>query len=723
MYSRSEIALMPTGIERPAMTRRTRKITLSKIMAPAVVVALALPAGTAFAAQPHVVHTPAVKTDGSGAYLVGSGMYDITGAAAETGMFGYAASQEVDGLHMRLYSRAFVVADQKSGKRVAMVTTDMGAMFPSITSAVVAKLQQKFGDKYTSQNVLIAATHTHVGNSGMSGDRLYQVAGADSTSAGYDKKNFDTVVNGIVESISRAHTSLAPGTVQRSEGELKGATRNRSLPAHRANKNPGSEVDSSMTQLEFRRSNGQAVGVLNWFAIHPTSFSRKFTKLSGDNKGYASYMFEKQMGGDPNKAGSFVAAFANSAVGDVVPAQGNAHSAPGYGGSSDEYHNTHVAGEAQLGKARQLWAAQGHAQGGPVDFRSRHIDLRNYIVYAKYAGGKSVQLCKAARGFSFASGGENGPSKIPGMYEGMTRDSFSISDKIKKVDTSALGGLTRLAFAGISALHQDKCHAEKPILLPTGAWKMVSSVVQVQLVRVGNTAVLALPVEPTTVASRRLQERVAAELAGTGVNRVVIAGVANGYNGYLATREEYAAQHYEGASTEFGPFEFAAFEQEAAGLASAMKKGAAVSDAASPAGSFTAKTPARPGVLFDSKPAGQQFGQVLEQPSQSYSAGQVASAVFRAGHPKNDYRTMGSFLQVQRQEGGQWKTVRTDRDWDTTYAWKREGVAFSRATVQWRIPKGTPAGTYRLVQTGDWKNARGGKVSPYVGMSRSFTVR
>lgn len=35
-------------------------------------------------------------------YLVGAGLYDITGAVAETGAFGYAANQTMTGLHARL---------------------------------------------------------------------------------------------------------------------------------------------------------------------------------------------------------------------------------------------------------------------------------------------------------------------------------------------------------------------------------------------------------------------------------------------------------------------------------------------------------------------------------------------------------------------------------------------------------------------------------------------
>ena len=67
-------------------------------------------------------------------YLVGTGKADITGAAAETGMFGYASGQVVEGINDRLYSHAFIIGDQDktSGKRIVYVSADMGAMFTAV---------------------------------------------------------------------------------------------------------------------------------------------------------------------------------------------------------------------------------------------------------------------------------------------------------------------------------------------------------------------------------------------------------------------------------------------------------------------------------------------------------------------------------------------------------------------------------------------------------------
>ena len=55
-----------------------------------------------------------------GAYVAGRGMADITGEAAECGMLGYGKRDQIsDGIHQRLWARAFVLADAGSAGRAA----------------------------------------------------------------------------------------------------------------------------------------------------------------------------------------------------------------------------------------------------------------------------------------------------------------------------------------------------------------------------------------------------------------------------------------------------------------------------------------------------------------------------------------------------------------------------------------------------------------------------
>src|SRR5216684_256644 len=111
-------------------------------------------------------------------YLVGTGVYDITGPAAEIVMMGYAVpKQKTSGIHIRLRSRAFVVGD--AHKRVVFVSADLCMLFQMVKVEVSEKLaaDPDLSRFYNEQNVLLSATHTHSGPSGYSGYFLYDVTG------------------------------------------------------------------------------------------------------------------------------------------------------------------------------------------------------------------------------------------------------------------------------------------------------------------------------------------------------------------------------------------------------------------------------------------------------------------------------------------------------------------------------------------------------------------
>ena len=217
----------------------------------------------------------AAQCAGSTTFLVGSGVYDITGPAAELGMMGYAMlDQKTAGIHQRLRSRAFVVASPCNGRRAVFVSADLGMVFQAVREKVVARLRQSFGTLYGDDNVLISATHTHSGPGGYSHYALYNL-----TILGFDKQNLDLIVDGIYQSIARAHATAAPGTITVAEGDLYGASVNRSPEAYLHN--PAAEraryagdTDTRMTLLRLQRLDGTEVGTINWFAVHPTSNRR-----------------------------------------------------------------------------------------------------------------------------------------------------------------------------------------------------------------------------------------------------------------------------------------------------------------------------------------------------------------------------------------------------------------------------------------------------------------
>lgn len=59
-------------------------------------------------------------------YLIGIGIYDVTGPAAELGMMGMASiEQKTEVIHSRLFARAFIVCDQTTKKWVVISSADI----------------------------------------------------------------------------------------------------------------------------------------------------------------------------------------------------------------------------------------------------------------------------------------------------------------------------------------------------------------------------------------------------------------------------------------------------------------------------------------------------------------------------------------------------------------------------------------------------------------------
>lgn len=657
-------------------------------------------------------------------YLIGSGIYDITGPAGEIVMQGFAvSSQTTAGIHTRLRSRAFVIGD--GAKRVVFVSADLGMLFQMVKVKVCEKIADDpiLSQFYNEQNVLLSATHTHNGPGGFSGYFLYDV-----TVQGFVWQNFDAIVNGIYQSIKLAHNNVQPGRILINQGTIEGCGGNRAELAY--NNNPAAEraqyssnTDKTMTLLKFVALNGEEIGELNWYAVHPDSIGPDNHLISADNKGWASYLFEKDKGTNYQASKTFVAAFAQTNAGDVTPNIGYGQ-APKYVNFAQN-PGLRNAVLKQYNKAKELYNSATQELSGSVDFRHEWVDMRTL-----YVESANATTCAAGMGASFSAGSPyDNPSPSPLFPNGTTVNSLNWNDNAAEtVLSSLLGGVFAFAWPATNAPAYKKCQAEKPVLIPTGIAHlningptMTPQIIPLQVLKIGSLAIAAVPTEVTTMAGRRIKKTLIAGLGSAGVNYSVVAALANTYTSYLATREEYAMQWYEGACTQFGPNELAAFQQEYSRLCNAIVDGTDVDPGPTPEDvtgqtvDFTAK------VVFDDVPLGKSFGSVYTQPKSSYTRGDTVSAVFWGGHPNNNLRTQDTFLVIEKLVNGAYVPVARDWDPETTYNWARNSIAYSRITITWDTT-GASAGTYRIRHKGNWKSGWTGKISAYEGVTNSFVL-
>ncbi|WP_263164558.1 neutral/alkaline ceramidase [Streptomyces sp. SCSIO ZS0520] len=640
-------------------------------------------------------------------YLIGRGVADATGEVAEVGMMGYGrADQQAEGLHTRLRARSFVVVDRSTGKRVLLCVVDSPMIFESVHQAVLRGLRERFGELYTQQNVMLSGTHTHAGPGGYSHHFLY-----NATTFGFHQKTFTAVTDGILESAERAHADLAPGELFLSHAELKGVSANRSRVAFDLNKDDikahfPDAVDTHSSLLRLARE-GRTVGAVNWFPVHGTSMSGDNRLISADNKGYAAYHWEREVeevdylaDADP----SFVAAFAQTNSGDMSP---NTDLRPPT--TPEDFAHTRQSGLRQYeAAAGQL--AQGRRLSGAVDARLVYINLSDVEVAPEFTGdGRAHRTSLPCIGASMAAGSlEDGPA-FPGFEEGENPFWDAVSDS--------------LIYTASPELKQAQ--APKDIFVPVGEvnkiYPWVQEQVPVQLVRIGGLYLIGIPGEVTIGAGYRLRTAVAA-IVGADLDDVLVAGYTNSYFHYVTTPEEYDSQQYEGGSTLFGRWQLAALTQTAAQLATALHEGKELPPGPGSPDLSGKQLVLQPGVVLDAPPLLKHFGDVHVQPRENYTAGEQVEVVFAGAHPGNDLHRGGSYLEVQRLEGGDWRTVADDGDWSTKFRWQRDGVAASKITVTWDIPEGTPAGRYRVRYHGEAKPLAG-TIESFTGTSALFQVR
>lgn len=538
---------------------------------------------------------------------------------------------------------------------------------------------------------------------------------------------------------------------------------------------PEGDTDKNMTLVKLTDKSGNLIGTVNWFAVHGTAMNNTNTLVSGDNKGYAEYALEKELNGPDSVPGMgpIVAAFASCNLGDVSPNTKGAMCLEGpnaglpcdaqtstcpddkgrmrnekciaFGPGKDMFESTKIIGDNQFQFAKKLLSQKGTAISGPIDYRFSWVEMKGRKV--TLADGTTTQLCTPAFGYSFAAGTTDGPGMFnfaqgeltPNPFWNLVRDVLSKPTKEEK-----------------------QCQHPKPILLNLGdvnvphAW--VSSTIPVQVLRIGNFFILATSSELTTMSGRRLRKSVYNQIRNNRLVPedqeiyVVIAGLANGYQDYIVTPEEYQAQRYEAGSTLFGPNSLPGLIQEFTRIVDDMIQGRPSTSDPAPADILDQMISLHPPPKLDMEPDSAKFGDVVPDtdvdPSKKYRAGKdVISVSFYGASPRHRIRDQESYLSVEKVtiptgipevSNPLIDVVALDGDWSTKFSWAVDNSAITNTTsaaefelqkavvsivkIDWEIPSGTGPGEYRVCYSGDAKTHLKGPLRPIRGCSSIFTI-
>ncbi|KAF1731167.1 Neutral ceramidase [Beauveria bassiana] len=707
-------------------------------------------------------------------YLLGVGKADITGPVVELNMMGYADTNQIgSGLRQRLYSRAFIVGDLDNPKdRFIYLVLDTQSGDTAVRFGILYGLQ-KLGpgySMYNHDNLAVTATHSHSGPGAWVNYLLPQI-----TSKGFDKQSYQAIVDGCLLSIQRAHESLAAGTLSVGKTKIFGANINRSLFSYHANPeeeraryNISTEDDGSVekdiTVLKFQReADGKNIGVLTWFPTHGTSMQANNTLITGDNKGLAADLFERQVRGGSGETDDFVAGFSQANMGDASPNVLGAYcedtgepcdfktsscsdGRPGFCrsrgplflkndyGASSCYEIARLQVEGAMSVYKELNEKTNNVRGVGVKAVHEFHDMAGYEFVL--TNGTAARTCPAALGYSFGGG----TSDEPGHFDLIQHGS-------NMTNSSPIWRVVRWLLKPPSQEQMD-CQHPKPIILDVGEvgrpYEWTPNIVDVQTFRVGQLLIVVSPGEATTMAGRRWKEAVAAQskeqmkedLAGQEPI-VVIGAPSNSYTHYITTEQEYNIQRYEGASTLYGAHTLSAYINRTLETLHYLK----ATHATPRAGRKVRRLPPDnslkavsfiTGVVYDRTWSG-PYGSISKDVGKTrFRRGETVTARFVGANPRNNLRLEQTYAAVERRtaeagsgsgSGAEWTTVRDDSDWALAFRWKRLSAlrGTSEVTLEWEVEEWAADGEYRLRYFGDAK-AFGGKITAFEGVSSTFYV-
>lgn len=495
-------------------------------------------------------------------------------------MMGYGMfHQYVEQKETSLFARAIVIST--GDRKVAWVNAEIWSITLAVKSAVMERVRDL---GFAEGAVMLTAQHTHSGPGGYSHYALYNMS-----IPGFVPEVFQTIVDGIVDAITRADQGMQPGTIQHASGEFpvdRDVAFNRSVAAYNRNhevilkveeKDANVALDRSMLLFRFDALDGKALATWNFFGVHTTSISNDNHHISSDNKGYAAVLMEQ---------GGAVAVFAQRKAGDVTP---NYIYDPKKkwtrGKYEDDFESARDNGRMQFEQAAELFARAAESEAMPVEIDSMltWMDFTQATVHPDFSHGEDgAKTGLACHGVAFARGTREGPGMpvflvilATALSRGLREwelfsnrwRSAGVAEKVRlKYDAQGakdilfeagerrilgIGNIALLplpgwadgALAAFKKFHGNGSLADK-------TW--TPHVLPLQLVILGNHAFAGVPGEVTTIAGQRIEKTILEILSARGVVEVVVTSYCNGYCGYVSTYEEYEVQLYEGGHTVFG---------------------------------------------------------------------------------------------------------------------------------------------------------------------------
>lgn len=519
-------------------------------------------------------------------WLVGASKMDITPFIEGIGLMGWGIwGNRVKEIHSKLYARAFFFQDISSGNTAVYICAEISFISLAIRQKVISVILENHAYlNLNEHNIMLTATHTHSCPGGFSHYSLYNI-----TIPGFSTQVFETYTNGIVAAIVDAYSNRTKSNIYFDKLVIPPDQKvafNRSLKAYNRNEDVANlskkdwniAIDRTMKMLRVDAINGRNIGNINWFSVHANTVHSDGHWISSDNKGYAASQMEEWL--DVKNEG-IVAAFAQSAAGDVSPNY-KKHKNENFhrGKYLNDFRNVINNGAIQFKYAKLLFekTLMTAKINNRIDSITEYIDLSCITSDQEFVKDTVAKTGLPVLGMSFLISTDDTKGLPKWMFKIFKKWSKIVYQKDIKSDRSIQGNklpfieLAKNTVMGKSNLAQInipewldptiKPFKKQAAIGAFSKYPMVPSIVPIQILVIGDIAMLGTPCEFTTIAGKRLIDTVKPILEKINIKEIFIAGYANAYAGYCVTPEEYEEHHYEADSTYFGQWTLAAFQSE-----------------------------------------------------------------------------------------------------------------------------------------------------------------
>jgi neutral ceramidase len=474
------------------------------------------------------------------------------------------------GYWTRLSARAFFFRDTK-GQSLAFVSCDLGSMAGALPGVVLRKLYKREKDSgkpglnLSLENLILAATHVHQGPGNFQSFKLYNDVG--SPAPGFDATLFDWLAERIADAIEGAACDAEDPSTRETElvfkeGEVTDFLRNRAPEPFMLNSDwkqvlaagphcqchPDSDpfvkdpyvkdcprynaVDGRIAVLEIHRtSRGSAdsrhVGSMVFLSVHPEALSSETQLYQSDFTGLAMSLLERR-----DKARKFVAGFFNGADGDISLRwnQRNRVEAVGFANK--------LVDVIDHGLSVRFKTDAPEFLVGRSEIPSNCYFILPRQVYKPYCNSGMCLADTPMYGAATLGGSEDARSPLfdLGWKPGVRTEPWD-NQGVKQEGLKA-----RFLPINLTSLMERSCLF--PETMPVSFVRLKG--------KFGRLDFGVVPGELTRTAWWRIERMFDPD---PNMPRDILPiGLANEYIGYVTTREEYAAQGYEGASTIFGPY-------------------------------------------------------------------------------------------------------------------------------------------------------------------------